>query len=129
MDLEPTSDGMNVLQWYPTEAEARAAAGMLLERGVVADVETEPDSVELAAEGIESEVTHDGARHGVAVRPVDDVRARQILGLPEAGELGADGEEEVGTMRAMLIPVLVAMAVLVTVPLLAFFISFKLSGG
>jgi hypothetical protein len=130
MDPQPTTDGMNVLQWYATEAEARQAAATLIERGVGADMETEPASVELAAEGIDSQVTHDGARFGVAVLATDDRRAREILGLPEAAEVLGDRDDEITrSVRSVLIPVLVAAAVLIIVPLVAFFVSFKLSGG
>ncbi len=130
MDPQPTSDGMNVLQWYASEAEARTAAATLIERGVGADVETEPASIELAGEGIDSQVTHDGARYGVAVLADHDRRAREILGLPDAETVLGDRDDEITrTVRSMLIPVLVAAAVLIVVPLLAFYITFKLSGG
>jgi hypothetical protein len=130
VDPQPTSDGMNVLQWYATEAEARQAAATLIERGVGADVESEPASSELAAEGIDSAVTHDGARHAVAVLAHDDRRAREILGLPDAATVLGDRDDEITrTVRSMLIPVLVAAAVLIAVPLLAFFITFKVTGG
>jgi hypothetical protein len=130
MEPEGTADGMNVLAWYPTEAEARSTAASLVERGIGAEVEVEPQSIELAEEGIDSQVTHDGARYGVAVMAIDDHRARQILGLPDAATVLGNREDEVGhSVRSMLIPVLVAVGVLITVPLLAFFITFKLSGG
>ena len=130
MDPQPTADGMNVVQWYDTESEARAAAATLVGRGVGADIETEPASADLAAEGIDSQVSHDGARFGVAVLAVDDRRAREILGLPDAAEVLGDRDDEITrSMRSILIPVLVAAAVLIIVPLLAFFVTFKLSGG
>ncbi len=130
MEPQPTADGMNVLQWYATESEARLAAATLVERGVGADVETEPASLELATEGIDSQVTHDGARFGVAVLADDDRRAREILGLASAAEVLGDRDDEITrSMRSILIPVLVAAVVLITIPLLAFFVTFKLSGG
>jgi hypothetical protein len=130
MDPQPTPDGMNVLQWYATEDEARRAAALLIERGIGADVENEPAAAELAVEGIDSAVTHDGARFGVAVLAHDDVRAREILGLPDAATvLGDTPEELTRTVRSMLVPVLIAAAVLIVVPLLAFFITVKVSGG
>jgi len=130
MEIERSGDGMNVIEWFATEAEARAAARQLLERGVAADVQTEPAPAELAAEGIDSQVSHDGARHGLAVQAADDVRARQLLGLPDVEpEAGDETDEMTRTVRNVLVPVLVAIVVLITVPLLAFFITFKLSGG
>ncbi len=130
MDPQPTADGMNVLQWYATDELARQAAATLVAHGVGADVQTEPQSVDLATAGLDSQVTHDGARFGVAVLADDDRRAREILGLPSAEEVLGDRDDEITrSMRSMLIPVLVAIAVLIVVPLLAFFISFKLAGG
>ena len=128
MQPEGTADAMNVLAWYPSEGEARGAAATLVERGIGADVE--PESIDLAGEGIDGQVTHEGGRYGVTVMADDDLRARQILGLPDASTVPGDRQDEVdGSVRSVLIPVLVAIAVLVTVPLLAFFITFKLSGG
>ncbi len=72
MDPQPTADGMNVVQWYGTESEARLAAATLVGRGVGADVETEPAALDLAVEGIDSVVDHDGMRFGVAVLADDD---------------------------------------------------------
>ncbi len=130
MDTGAGADGMDVLQWYGTKREAHAAAATLIERGVGADVEIEPASVDLAAEGIDSQVSHDGARFGVAVLAEDFRRAREVLGLPDAAEVLGDRDDEITrSVRSMWIPVLVAIAVLIVVPLLAFFVTFKLSGG
>jgi hypothetical protein len=106
------ADGMRVVEWYPTQGAARQFAASLVEHGVGATIETGSD------------------RFGVAVLEADIPRARELLGL--ADDPGAEPETEADLAhanRAWLIPVLVAAAVLVIVPLTAFFVSFKLSGG
>ncbi len=108
------TDGLRVLQWYSSADDAQRAAGALVEHGIGAAVERAPDD----------------AQFGVALLPGDLDRGRQILGLPEENPAEADGDAQLrNSMRTVLIPVLLAAAVLVVVPLVAFFISFKLSGG
>ena len=111
-------EGMRVVEWYPTQGAARQYAASLVEHGVGATIEPGSD------------------RFGVAVLETDIPRARQLLGLSADEGAGpqSDGESEseadlAHANRAWLVPVLVAMAVLVIVPLAAFFLSFKLSGG
>jgi hypothetical protein len=110
------ADDLTVVGWYETAEKANWAAGVLVERGIGAMVEADPDAT----------------RFGVALLPADVDRGRQVLGLPEpqSGPVEDGDEDDLrGSARSMLVPVLVAAAVLVLVPLVAFLITFKLSGG
>jgi hypothetical protein len=107
-------DGLRVLQWYPSADDAQRAASVLVEHGIGAAVERTP--------------TED--QFGVALLPGDVDRGRQILGLPDEATSEDDAMAQLrGSTRTVLLPVLLAAAVLVLVPLLAFFVTFKLSGG
>jgi hypothetical protein len=107
-------DDLSLLQWYDTSEEAQRAASVLVEHGIGAVVEPAPDI----------------ARFGVALLPGDVARGRELLGLPEPESELVDDENVLRrSNRGLLIPVVVAAAVLLIVPLLAFFISFKLTGG
>ncbi len=102
---------MVVIEWFDAPGEASQAASMLVENGVgaVLDQDSPP-------------------RTGLAVLASDAERARQILGLEDPEP--TVGEDELKSMnRSWLVPVLVFCAVMVVVPLVAFFVSFKLSGG
>jgi hypothetical protein len=109
---------MIVVDRYDTVEVARRTAASLVERGVGATVEPvspdEPDATE---------------RWAVTVMPGDRSRARELLGLTD-DDGDPDHEEQLASsVRGVLIPVLVGVVVLITVPLLAFLVSFKLSGG
>ena len=110
---------MIVVERYASADQARRMAASLVERGVGATVE--PAS---SGEGDQTE------QWAVTVMPDDRARARELLGL-DHGDGPDDGREEELTrsVRAMLLPVLVGIVVLITVPLIAFFVSYKLSGG
>jgi len=110
---------MIVVDRYPTADEARQHAAALVERGVGATVEPfEPDE---GGGGPDEWV--------VTVMPDDRARARELLGLAPDGLPVDETDELTRSVRTVLVPVLLGLVVLVTVPLLAFFVSFKLSGG
>ena len=109
---------MIVVDRYESVDVARRTAASLVERGVGATVEPvtpdEPDATE---------------RWAVTVMPDDRSRARELLGLRD-DHVDADHDEQLTrSVRSVLIPVLVGAVVLLTVPLLAFLVSYKLSGG
>lgn len=72
---------------YPSEAEAREAATVLLEHGIGPEVMREQDS--------DSNIlTGSGAVHAVHVLSPDLDRAREVLGLvPTRPDVGGDGTE------------------------------------
>jgi hypothetical protein len=111
-------DTMTVLAWYPEEGRARDLARQLVGQGIGATVEPGPDP---------------GAAPtwGVAVLAADQTRAREVLGLPEPARTDGvgEGDELRSGARQLWLPVLLAVGALVLVPLVAFFVSFKLSGG
>ena len=110
-DNGTTPPDLIVLEWFDALGDASQAASMLVENGVgaVLDQDSPP-------------------RTGLAVLGSDAERARQILGLADPEPTG--DEDELKSMnRSWLVPVLVFCAVMVVVPLVAFFMSFKLSGG
>jgi hypothetical protein len=116
MDDEITSQ-MTILAWYDDTTDARSAAAGLVENGLGAVLDDSQPP-----------------RTGVAVLSSDAVRARELLGLEPVTVVGADGEEaeeaELRTMgRSWLVPVLVFAVALVVIPLVAFFVTFKLQGG
>jgi hypothetical protein len=101
---------------YPTEDAARDAAAALVAHGVGATVEPV------------SEVLQAG--YHVDVLDSDSVRAHHLLGLElTAQHHEAEQEEMARSMRQWLLPVLAVAVVLVLVPVIAFLVSFKLSGG
>ena len=109
--MEPET--MAVVVNYDTEADANANAASLVEHGLGAAVEA-----------------NDDGGWAVTVLPADRARAAELLGLPGPEDATADDSEELTrSVRSMLVPVLVGIAVLILVPLIAFFVSFKLSGG
>jgi hypothetical protein len=110
--MEP--DPMAVVATYETADDAKSQASSLVEHGLGATVEQSGDG-----------------RWTVAVLPGDRSRARELLGLPESpgDDLDDDGDELTRSVRSMLVPVLVGVGVLFLVPLIAFFVSYKLSGG
>ncbi|HVN50246.1 MAG TPA: hypothetical protein VMT43_02375 [Acidimicrobiales bacterium] len=126
--MEPAP--MIVVERYASADEARRMAASLVERGVGATVEpVEPTGpVEPAGPAGIDPVP----QWAVTVMPDDRARARELLGLPPDAGPSEDGDDAGGltrSVRGMLLPVLIAIVVLVTVPLIAFFVSFKLSGG
>ncbi len=61
--------------------------------------------------------------------PTDADRAREMLGIAVTTLRDGDASELTRETRSVLIPVLVGAVVLLVVPLIAFFVTFKLSGG
>jgi hypothetical protein len=116
--MEPET--MVVLATYESADVAQARASSLVERGLGATIEpADPGSG-----------GPNGASWALRVLPDDATRAREVLGLPEVSLDEADEDEELTqSVRSVLIPVLLGIVVLVVVPLVAFFVSFKLSGG
>jgi len=110
MDDEPQSD-LIVIEWFDDPDAANRSAATLVEHGVGAVLDD----------------THP-PRTGVAVLGDDASRARELLGLVEVDD--HPDEVELRTVsRSWLIPALIFAAALVLVPLIAFFVSFKLAGG
>jgi hypothetical protein len=110
-DQDPEAGSLVVIEWFDDGAAAHGAAAALVEHGIGA-------------------VLDDGSppRTGLAVLPSEAPRARELLGLaePEA----PTGEVDLRTAsRSWLVPVLIFAVALVLVPLIAFFVSFKLAGG
>jgi hypothetical protein len=110
-DDDATTSDMVVIEWFDAPTDASRAAATLVENGVgaVLDDDSPP-------------------RTGLAVLGSDAVRARQILGLSEP-DTPAHEDELKAMNRSWLVPVLIFGVALVTIPLIAFFLSFKLSGG
>jgi hypothetical protein len=104
---------MTALQTYPSTEDAERAAASLVEHGMGATV------------GLDS-----SGQWEVSVLADDATRARQLLGVAEPVVSDDENEAELTAhTRSVLLPVLVGAAVLVIVPLIAFFVTFKLSGG
>ena len=82
----------------------------------------------LVANGIGAEVRPGNQGFEVVVLAGEVVRARQILGIEEPEE-PADEEELARSSRGLLVRVLLVAAVFVILPLAAFWITFKVSGG
>jgi len=102
---------MTVVEWFDALDDANRAAASLVEHGVGAVLEQGSPP-----------------RTGVAVLVGDASRARQVLGLEaEAETFESDELKEMS--RTWLIPVLIFAVAIVVVPLVAFLLSFKLSGG
>jgi hypothetical protein len=102
---------MTVIEWFDALDDANQAAAALVEHGVGAILETGSPP-----------------RTGLAVLADDAAWARQVLGLEAEGN-ASDSDELRRMSRGWLVPVLVFGLVLILLPLLAFFVSFKLSGG
>ncbi|MEI7592313.1 MAG: hypothetical protein WCK41_03750 [Actinomycetes bacterium] len=102
---------MVVIEWFDDKADASRSATSLVERGIAAVLdETSPSRV------------------GVSVLALDVSRACELLGLIPLDDTRDDAAlKRVG--RPWLVPVLVFGLAMILVPLLAFFVSFKLSGG
>jgi hypothetical protein len=109
---------MIVVNRYDSVDVARRTAASLVERGLGATVEpitpSEPGAIE---------------RWAVTVMPGDRSRARELLGLRDDDPEHDQTDELARSVRGILVPVLIGVVVLVAVPLLAFLLSFKLSGG
>jgi hypothetical protein len=110
--MEPET--MAVVVTYPTAEVANSNAAALVEHGLGAAVEA----------------TDDGA-WAVTVLPDDRTRARELLGVPDPPSEDAedDSDELTQGVRSFLLPVLIGISVLIVVPIVAFFVSYKLSGG
>jgi hypothetical protein len=102
---------MTVVEWFDAVDDASRAAASLVENGVGAVLEHGSPP-----------------RTGLAVLAGDATRARQVLGLESIVDEPDDDElKRMG--RGWLVPVLVFGLAMILVPLLAFFLSYKLSGG
>ena len=120
MDDDLTTPEMTVLAWYDDATDARRAAAGLVENGLGAVLDES-----------------DPPRTGLAVLPPDAVRARELLGLEAVTTTSDDGapaddadEAELRAMsRTWLIPVLIFGVALIVVPLVAFYLPFRLQGG
>jgi hypothetical protein len=109
--MEPT--GMSIIERYESLEVAQAQAAYLVEHGVGATIETDGGT---------------GA-HGLAVLSADQGRARQLLGLAELDPLEATETDLIRANRPWLVPVLLIGLALFVIPVVAFFLAFKLSGG
>jgi hypothetical protein len=109
--VEPT--GMTIIEQYPTAEAAQTQAAFLVERGVGATVETDPGSGQPA----------------LAVLDDDAERAREVLGLALVERHDPSETELVSANRAWLIPVVLIGLALLVVPIIAFFVAFKVAGG
>ena len=111
---------LTVIAVYRAPEAADQAAKTLVAEGIGSVVDPIADP---PADGTDRSI-------GVAVVAVDVDRARRVLGIeppddsdePDAEQLRREG-------RSMLIPVLLIGLAMVLIPLVAFFISFKASGG
>jgi|KBSMisStaDraftv2_1062788.scaffolds.fasta_scaffold486570_2 hypothetical protein len=103
---------MTIIERYETQQAADGQASFLVERGVGAAVE--PDG---------------NGSFGLAVLDEDASRAREIIGLvePEANE--PSEVDLIGAARPWLIPVLLIGVAMFVIPVVAFLVTFKLSGG
>jgi hypothetical protein len=118
-DVEPDGfaplEGLTIVLHTETEAAAQQAATTLVERGIGAEV--------VPGGGGET-------RFAVAVLLADSPRACDLLGVERQQQDDDDTDQQLTrSTRNMLIPVLIGIAAFLIVPLLAFLISFKLSGG
>jgi hypothetical protein len=108
-DLEQNGS-FEVVARYQVDDEARQAVETLTLRGIGAMSERQD---------------HPQAPFAVLVVPGETSRAREVLGLPQAASA-----DPVPSRRPQLIWVLaVFVAALIILPVIAFFVSFKLSGG
>lgn len=124
--MEPET--MVVLATYESVDLAQANASSLVAHGLGATVE--PSDEPPVERSVEPPDAGGGGQWALRVLADDAVRARELLGLPEVARDQTDeGEELTRSVRSVLIPVLVGLSVLIIVPLVAFFVSFKLSGG
>jgi hypothetical protein len=111
MSKPQTAEGYEIVARYHLEDDANAAAETLVLRGLGAIVETRTD--------------HEAAFTLVAVSGDAD-RARALLGLPAVEDdepLRPPSKSNLFWVGAIFI------AAMVILPALAFFVSFKLSGG
>jgi hypothetical protein len=103
---------------FTTDAEARRAVETLTLEGVGATWEPvgEPD------QGV------GGSAFRVLVVPGDLPKACRVLGLAEPDPSGDDDDDEPLIPEWVFVAVIFGAALLI-IPLIAFFVSFKLSGG
>jgi hypothetical protein len=107
-------DDMTIIEHYPTVQAAEGQAAYLVERGVGAAVGAPDDS----------------GSFGLSVLSDDAERAREVLGLTEVVEREEPTQIElIGSARPLLIPVLLIGLAMVVIPIVAFLVTFKLSGG
>jgi hypothetical protein len=109
--MEPA--GMTIIEHYGTPEAAQAQASLLVERGVGATVEPE---------------TATGA-FSLAVLDDDAERARELLGLTPTERQEPSEVDLIKANRPWLVPVLLVAVALFVIPVLAFMVAFKLSGG
>ncbi len=102
---------------FPTDVEARQAVETLTLEGVGAT--WEPVG---AIDGVTAP-----SSFRVLVVPVDLAKASRVLGLAEPDEL--DDEDDEPLIPEWAYVVAIFGAALVIIPLIAFFVSYKLSGG
>jgi hypothetical protein len=106
------TEGMTTVATYGAEDAARDAAASLVSHGVGATVEP------------------GGYGFCVAVLDSDLPRAHQVLGIePPPAQTEVSEAEMTRSMRVWLVPVLLLGTALLVVPVIAFLVSFKLSGG
>jgi len=103
---------MTIIEQYPTAQAAQGQAALLGERGGGATVEAD-----------------DRGAYAIAVLADDAERAREVLGLVETERQDPTEGELVGAARPWLVPVLLVGMAMCLIPIAAFFITFKLSGG
>jgi hypothetical protein len=102
---------------YPTEREAREAVEALTMRGIGATWQPS-----------EGEATSDRPpSFDLLVVQGDGVRACQVLGLPEPDE--PDAEEGRAAIPDWVWVAAIFLAALIILPALAFFVTYRLSGG
>jgi hypothetical protein len=99
------------LELAASEDEARQWATALVEHGIGATVEPEEQG------------------WAVQVLGVDAARAREVLGIVEDEDPEAEHEDLARVARLPLVAVLLGGAALVIVPLVAFYVAYKLNGG
>lgn len=103
-------DGYEVVARYHVEDEANHAVEDLLLRGVGAMVERQPHEAPFAL------LVVDGAGD----------RAREVLGLPA---VASDEPPRTKDRSQWLWVLLIFVAAMIVLPVIAFFVSYKLSGG
>ena len=122
------SDYMQVAG-FPTERLANAAVEDLLLKGLGAVVESGSQSVDSSSSDDLTGVEAGAARFRVMVVPTDLERASEVLGVvdPQRSSTELDrAKSKVPPLRYLVPAVLGA---LVGIPLLAFYLTYKLSGG
>jgi hypothetical protein len=102
---------------FATDAEARQAVETLILEGVGATWEPV---------GTRDGVV-DPSSFRVLVVPVDLPKASRVLGLPEPDVVDDEGEEPL--IPEWVYVVAIVGAAMIIIPLIAFFVSFKISGG